>query len=154
MSVPFVCCTLRACLHHQPKQHPKWIWVSQKYPKISMLRWCSTMSVQFVCCTPRLSLWPAQLDGLFPLHWDLCIDHHISNIQRTQKYSAVIYYLSPWPAQQPNGGNSSEFWTSSVWSWMTSLFHRKMRIANTKWKDRIKVVQNQEYLELPPPCPS
>ena len=35
-----------------------------------------------------------QLDDLCPLYWDLCIDHlyHLcSHIQRTQKYSAVMY---------------------------------------------------------------
>ena len=157
MSVPFVCCTPRACLHDQTKQQLKWIWASQKYPKISMLRRCCTMSVQFVCCTARLSLWPALLDDLFPLHWDLYINHHNSNIQRTQKYSAVIYYLSPWSAQQPNGGNSSEFSTSCGRSWMTCLAHHKMRIQrqiqrqNGKTESKLcKIKSISNYL----PCPS
>ena len=41
-----------------------------------------------------------QLDDLSPIYWDLCIDHlhlylhlYISNIQRTQKYSASMYYI-------------------------------------------------------------
>ena len=40
-------------------------------------------------CALQVS-YPATLDDLSPLHWDLCIDP-ISNIQRTQKYSAVKY---------------------------------------------------------------
>ena len=33
-----------------------------------------------------------QLNNLSPLYWHLCIDH-ISNIQRTDIYSAVMYCL-------------------------------------------------------------
>ena len=58
----------------------KWVEVYCQCQSRAAVLWCSgTLVLAY------------QLDDLPPLYWDLFIDN-LSNIQRTQKYSAVMYY--------------------------------------------------------------